>query len=189
LRLAALLLAVLAGAAAAQNTNDLGSPSGPRIGPAPKSEWEIEQERQQRSAAAVPLPAWPKDAGLIEFKVNNMVRFRFFIDEASLSVSPDHTVRYTLVARSPSGVANVSYEGMRCAEGQYAVYAYGQDGRWSPRAPEWRPIELKPMQNWHYELRAGFFCPQRRGTILTAEEGIDALRRGGHPGVAARPGY
>jgi hypothetical protein len=186
---ALLLLAAVAGPAAAQNTYDVNSPSGPSAGPAPKSDWEIEQERREQAVATVPLPAWPKDSSLIEFKVNNMVSFRFFIDAESLSVSPDLIVRYTLVARSPSGVANVSYEGMRCSAGEYTIYAYGQGGRWSPRAPEWRRIELKPMQNWHHELRASFFCPQRRGTILTAAEGIDALKRGGHPGVTARPGY
>jgi hypothetical protein len=186
---ALLLLAAVAGPAAAQNTYDVNSPSGPSAGPAPKSDWEIEQERREQAVATVPLPAWPKDSSLIEFKVNNMVSFRFFIDADSLSVGPDRIVRYTLVALSPSGVANVSYEGMRCADALYAIYAYGQNGRWSPRPPEWRTIELKPTQNWHHELRSGFFCPQRRGTILSAAEGLDALRRGGHPGAGARAGY
>jgi hypothetical protein len=188
LRLLAALLLVLAGAAAAQNTNDPINPTGPRVGPAPKSEWELREERN-RPIDAVALPAWPANADLIEFQVNNTVSFRFFIDAASLTVGPDHVVRYTLIARSPSGVANVSFEGMRCADALYTVYAYGQDGKWQRSAADWRPIEFKPTQNWHFELRARYFCPQRRGTIFTAAEGIDALKRGGHPGVAARPGY
>ena len=172
------LLAALTLPAAAQRTNNPGEFSNPQ---------ETSGEREELGASRIKLPALPKEADLIEFKVSSASNFRFFIDPASLSREADREVRYTLVARSASGVANVSYEGMRCADALYRIYAYGQDGRWVPRDTEWRDIEPKPTQRWHYELARNYFCPNR-GSILTAAEGLDALRRGGHPSVTIRLG-
>ena len=153
---------------------------------AQKSDWELEQEKREWKEGDVKLPAYPGADGLIEFSVVGATRFRFFIDPASLAPGADGVVRYTLIARSPSGVANVSYEGIRCATGAYKVFAFGNDGRWANRESEWRRIEPKAVA-WHYELRANYFCPNRR-PIVTAAEGLDALRRGGHPAIA-NPGY
>lgn len=153
-----------------------------------KSDWELEQERREWKEGEVSLPAYPRAGGLIEFFVSGATSFRFFIDPASLSLGSDGVVRYTLIARSPSGVANVSYEGIRCATGSYNVFALGNDGRWAARQSEWREIEPRSVQRWHNELRGRYFCPNR-GTILSTGEGLDALRRGGHPGVAPKAGF
>jgi len=149
-----------------------------------KSDWEIEVERRGWKESEYKLPAPPKPADLIEFFVSSATDFRFFVDPQSLSVGSDGVVRYTLVARSPSGAENVSYEGIRCSEGWLRVYAYGRPGGgWSERDSEWRPIETKTVQRWHNALRREFFCPQRV-PIFDPAEGIDALRRGGHPNAA-----
>jgi hypothetical protein len=148
-----------------------------------KSDWERELESREFKEADLALPPPPGD-GLIEFFVSSASSFRFFIDPKALSVGPDGVVRYTLVARSPSGVANVSYEGIRCGgQGLYRVYAFSDGGKWS-RNPgaEWKTIEPKGVQRWHAVLRSNFFCPTRY-SIQSAAEGIDALRRGGHPAV------
>ena len=144
-----------------------------------KSEWQQEQGRRDWKEGEVKLPAFPKSEGLIEFPVVGG-SFRFFIDPASLAVGPDGVVRYTLVARSPSGVANVSYEGIRCESVSYKVFAFGNDGNWATRETDWRRIESKSVQSWHYELRVNYFCPDQR-PIETVAEGLDALRSGGHP--------
>jgi len=149
---------------------------------AEKSEWEQERERRDWKEGELKLPAYPKAEGLIEFAVVGATSFRFFIDPASLDLGSDGVVRYTLVARSPSGVANISYEGIRCATGSYKVFALGNDGRWASRETEWRQIEPKAVA-WHFELRANYFCPNRL-SIATAAEGLDALRRGGHPAAS-----
>lgn len=147
-----------------------------------KSDWEAEQELRNWREIEVPLPAHPKPENLVEFVPSNTTSFRFFIDAASLGVGRDGVVRYTLVARSPSGVDNVSFEGIRCVGGLVRVYATGRsDGTWTPRADSrWREIEPKTIQRWHQALRREYFCPQD-AIILDAAEGIDALRRGGHP--------
>jgi hypothetical protein len=183
----ALLAALVAAPAWAQNTNDPRVPSGPMPrGVQDKSDWEIEQERRQEAGDGPALPAWPKDQDLVEFHGGNVTTFRFYVDATSLTVSGDGVVRYALVARSPSGVSNYSYEGMRCeGAGQVRIYAYGQDGRWVRQRSPWRDIELKVVQSWHGELRSRYFCPNRIN-IQSAAEGLDALRRGGHPGVEIR---
>jgi hypothetical protein len=147
-----------------------------------KSDWELEQERRDWQESEVRLPAYPRTDGLIELYVSGATSFRFFIDPASLLLESGGVVRYTLVARSPSGVTNVSYEGIRCANGSYRVFALGNDGRWAARQSEWRQIEPRSVQRWHNELHSRYFCPSS-GAIQSAEEGIDALRRGGHPGI------
>jgi hypothetical protein len=174
-RLAALALAGYVGFACAQQ----------------KSDWELEWERRGWKEAEYKLPALPKAEDLIEFNVSETTDFRFFIDRQSLSVGKDGVVRFTMVARSPSGAENVTYEGIRCSEGNYRVYAYGRPGAgWSERDSEWRPIEPRRTQRWHNALYREYFCPQR-AIIFDAAEGIDALRRGGHPnaiGLQRGPG-
>ena len=175
--LLACLFAGVAPVAAAQNTNQLPVPGGP-------SNWDEQQEKLNWKEAEARLPPYPKDADLIEFPVSSAATFRFFIDSASLSVGADGVVRYTLVARSPSGVSNVSNEGMRCSSKSYKVYAQGRDGGWFPRQSEWREIEARTIQRWHNVLYFEYLCPRHR-PVESAAEGVQALRRGGHPGLVA----
>jgi hypothetical protein len=172
----ACLLAGAAFAAAAQNTNQSNALED-------KTAYEQELEKLNWKEAEVPLPRYPSDGDLIEFQVSSGATFRFFIDATSLNVSDDGVVRYTLVARSPSGVANVSFEGIRCITRSYKVFARGAGGRWSPAQGDWRYIETKTIQRWHNVLYWEYLCPRHR-PIETAAEGVNALRRGIHPGLA-----
>lgn len=148
--------------------------------PAEKSDWERQHEgRLPPPEESVALPAYPAAERLIEFFVAATSEFRFFIDPASISVGPGGVVRYTLVARSPAGAENVSFEGMRCASGEVRLYALGRDGGWVRSAGQWRAIEPRSVQRWHNALFTEYFCPQKE-PIASRQEGIDALRRGGH---------
>ena len=146
-----------------------------------KSDWEIEYEKRNRKEAEVVLPAFPKSEDFIEFAVSAASDFHFYIDKASISVAKDGVVRYTLIARSPAGVENVSYEGIRCEDGSYRIYAYGSSNRaWRAVSQPWRPIQINTVQRWHQVLRREYFCPINT-IIHDAAEGIDALKRGGNP--------
>lgn len=151
-----------------------------------KSDWETQNESRlamEAAAEVVPeLPPYPRPENLIEFFVSSASEFKFFIDRASLGVK-DGIVRYTLVARSPSGADNVSYEAMSCAAGEYRVYALGHsDGTWVSRPGPWREIPPRSVQRWHNALHREFFCPNRVA-ISDAAEGLMALKQGGHPWV------
>jgi hypothetical protein len=181
LLLAALALAIPAWAQNTNDTRDIERRDG--------RDWD-EIKRRSLQEGEVPLPAMPKKEDLVEFWVSNSTAFRFFIDTASLSVDFNQSVvRYTLVARSPSGVTNVTYEGMRCPQNQYKIYAHESDGKWRPANADWKSIEPNAIARWHNELKFRYFCVEKRGSLMTREEGIDALRRGGHPGAAGRAGY
>jgi hypothetical protein len=150
-----------------------------------RSDWETRQEKLDWKEAETKLPAYPRAENLIGFFVSAASDFRFFVDSASVSAGPDGVVRYTLVARSPAGAENVTYEGIRCATSEYRIYAIGRRGEaWGGRATPWRVIELRTTQRWHNALYIEYFCPSGQ-PIRTAQEGVDALRRGGHPEARA----
>ena len=156
-----------------------------------KSDWERNNEaRLSRDRAETEVitqfPVFPRKANLFEFPVGGGGDFSFFVDKTSLSVGNDGVVRYVLVARSPSGVDNVSYEGLRCASAEIRRYAIGQpDATWHGSAGAWQPISLR----WHGVLHREYFCPQNV-PLNTAAEGVRALESGGHPfsrGFSADP--
>jgi len=89
--------------------------------------------------------------------------------------------RYVLVARSAQASDSVSFEVIRCLKGEYRIYATGQaDRSWTLSRSTWRPIDPRSVQRWHQALYKEYFCPLGN-PINSAAEGLDALRRGGHP--------
>src|SRR5262245_46633610 len=127
-------------------------------------------------------PAAPRKENLIEFYVAPTSTFRYYIDAASLSVFyKQKEIRYVLVARSPSGVENVSYEALRCTN-QHRILAAGTpDGGWNVRPGEWQEIPRRTA-TVPAVLRSQFFCPHN-DPIQSVAEGVNALRLGAHPVV------
>ena len=155
---------------------------GARAQYVPKSDWEEAQDKLNWKEGAAKLPAWPKRENLIEFFVTSASSFRFYIDSESLEVGTDGVVRYTLVARSPAGVENITYEGIRCTENQVKIFAIGNDARWRVLDQDWKRIDERTVQRWHNTLRSDIFCPAR-AIIASRDEGLAALRRGFHPAL------
>jgi hypothetical protein len=149
-----------------------------------QSDWERQNAvKAQAQEEQLDPPPYPKDARLLEFGVLDGNGFHFFVDGTTLSVGKDGIVRYVLVARSPDGVQNVSYEGLRCATAEYRVYAFGRaDGSWSASRAGWRSLEAPSVQRRHTTLYREYFCPQNEA-IRNAGEGVRALEQGGHPFV------
>jgi hypothetical protein len=156
--------------------------------PQEQSDWERRNLQQGVMATEEELepPAYPAAKNLLQFSVPEAEGFRFFIDRASLSVSKEGLVRYVLVARSPEGVDNVSFEGLRCASAEQRLYAVARpDHSWTAARSTWRPVS-SPR---HASLVRDYFCPQSE-PIRNASEGILALESGGHPfarGFAGEP--
>jgi CNP1-like family len=155
----------------------LGACGGDRA--STKSDWERKNEGRLVKEGAEPepdLPAYPQRQNLIEFSVSSASDFKFFIDRTSISVR-DRIVRYVLVARSPNGVDNVSYEGMNCPAGEYQVYATGRsDGTWLSRPGTWREIPPRSVQRWHNTLQKEYFC---LSSVTDAAEAVKTLERAG----------
>jgi hypothetical protein len=146
-----------------------------------KSDWETEQEKRDWREADVPPPPPAGSGEMLAFFVSSASDYRFFIDSASLAPGADGVVRYTLVVRSPLGAESVTYEGIRCATREVKTYAYGgPDRSWLVRPGAWRRIEERSVQRWHYTLWREYFC-LGEVPIRKAAEGVNALKRGGHP--------
>lgn len=167
---AILLAAALSGAALAQ----------------PKSDWEIKMEERNWQEVETKLPPYPKPENLIEFEASAANPFRFFVDSESIVAGADGAIRYTLVARSPSGNDNVSYNGLRCKTNAHKVYATGRsDKTWAlARDSEWKEVLPRSVSRQNQALMRDFFCPAGV-PILSREEGVDALRRGIHPNAVS----
>ena len=136
------------------------------------------------------LPAYPRDADLIEFPVSAATTNRFFVDGATLAVGKDGVIRFTLVVKTAGGATNVSYEGIRCDTASVKRYAIGRaNGTWSwARIGDWQAIENKQVNRHFAALNRDLFCPLGN-PIRNAEEGRDALRRGLHPDASQRHIY
>lgn len=127
------------------------------------------------------LPPYPDVASALPFFVSAATDNRFLIDRASLSVGEDGVVRYTLIAISPSGATNITFEGIRCATREYKIYAFGRNSQWSRnRYAAWMPIRYQVRNRPQHVLYTDFFCP---GALIArdAQDIVFALKRGIHP--------
>jgi hypothetical protein len=156
-----------------------------------QSDWERQNQGklgrdEAEKEVVIRLPDFPRKANLIEFAVGKESDFAFFVDKSTLSVASDGLVRYVMLARSPSGVENVSYEGLRCESAEVRRFALGRpDGTWHASPGPLQPVR----QPWHEVLFKEYFCSQKV-PIRNAAEGVRALEQGGHPahrGFAAEP--
>jgi hypothetical protein len=135
------------------------------------------------------LPRYPREEDLLPFQVSGATKNRFFIDGASIAPGDDGVVRYTIVIKSAAGVANVSFEGMRCSTREFKRYAFGRsDGSWaSARDIQWRPIGSQDVNPYHSVLYQDFFCPGLI-PVRSQREAIDALKSGQHSRALRYPG-
>ncbi len=129
-------------------------------------------------------PEYPRSENLVEFYVSAATSNKFLIDAKSLSVGTDSVVRYVVAIKTPGGVTNVSFEGLHCDTYERRIYALGRnDKTWSQaRTKAWTTIPPANPNGYQAALFKEYFCPNGR-PILSAEEGLDALKRGGHPSV------
>ena len=107
----------------------------------------------------LPVPPPLRTQGLVPVEVAG-TSMRFGVDPASVSVGADSTVRYVIVATSPSGVVNAMYEGLRCGSAEVAVLAYhNPDSGWSAVAePKWQPLRNNPPVRHSLAVAQGGAC-------------------------------
>ena len=143
------------------------------------SDWEREQAPKLVEEQAAALPRFPETRNLVGFDLLAPSEMRYFIDASSLSVR-EGVVRYVMVARSPEGAQNVSFEALRCPR-EYRVLALGRpDGGWLAQSAAWREFPRGIDRSAQYALARNYFCPQRV-VVQSEREALDALRAGIHP--------
>ena len=155
---ACLLLAPLAATAQVPKESDPGIEQDMRgLNFPDRIEWE---------EGAVDLPAYPDDDDLVQLRVDNpRTSIEVFIDLASVTVGDDGVTRYTAVVTSPRGARNIIFEGLRCSDGTYRTYAFG-DGRgaFGPlQQGEWRTVRGESgAYAYRRVLGQGVLCDQYR---------------------------
>ncbi|VAW78326.1 hypothetical protein MNBD_GAMMA13-1851 [hydrothermal vent metagenome] len=109
----------------------------------------------------VTLPAYPRSDDLVAVDVARFdYPFSVFVDPGSVSVGEDRVIRYAVVLRSRSGAETVSYEGVRCSQGQYKRFAYGNNGEFRPvPTSDWTFIRRTRQDFYRRVLAADYFCP------------------------------
>lgn len=173
-----LLLAVAAGA----------------LGQAEKS-WEgwegnFDDEQKAWKEIEARIPPYPEPARMRQFEAGDGRGYRHYLDAGSVSAGEDGVVRFTVAVVTPGGGRNVTFEGIRCEERHYRIYAIGRPDRtWSrARNSEWRRIEYQDVGNHRGILFAEFFCnnkvvkPPQEIRRLVEQAGSSVINRGPYPG-------
>jgi len=128
--------------------------------------------------AGVQIPIKISDSNLIKFKIFEMPQYQYFIDVSTLTPSKsDNVVRYAAVVRTPGGVRNIFYEGIRCDTGEYKLYATAiGDQRLIPvENPEWKAIQGQGVTVYRSDLYRDFLC--RHSLIRGSKQDIIELMK------------
>lgn len=113
------------------------------------------------------LPPLPQASNLLAFNVSQNTPLNFSIDRNSVSVGTDGVVRYTVVVTSPAGARNVNYEGIRCDNYEWRLYASINDDQnaWDRTvANDFRRIENGELNAYHAALYQDYFCANKLPT-------------------------
>lgn len=140
---------------------------------------EYFEEEKPWAEVEAALPEYPKPENLVELYVSAVASNKFLVDAKSISVGGDGVVRYSVVVKTLGGATNVSFEGIRCKTKERRLYAFGRsDSTWSKaHSQDWAGIRPGGYQAVLYKE---YFCPGGVA-IYRAEEGVGALKQGGHP--------
>jgi len=103
----------------------------------------------------------PRDEDLVEVELARLPpSMKLYIDLENIVIGKDDVTRVWLVARSSSGAYNATYEGLRCADRTYKVYAYYNPKRSTPlrviELPAWK--DATRSNNYRSELMEDFVC-------------------------------
>jgi hypothetical protein len=142
---------------------------------------------RQWEEADFSLPAWPRDADLIEVKLDGPKQpVTHYIDARSLQTGSDGVVRYTLVTETASGTRSSGFEGLRCTpKGRWKLHAVGMNGRFEPvrTGDDWQEISEVGGDPLHYELWRHYLCTPRAFTARATRDQLRMLKSGRVPRV------
>lgn len=145
--------------------------------PLEEEQYEV-PDKEKWLEGDVQIPERIDTDDLVEFQVAaNETRFRYYVERSSIQQNTDGVVRFTLVIRSNSGVTNSSYEGFRCRERLYKVYAYGGDEQLTAIAgTDWEPIAKDESIDYRATLYDDLLCNLQLGEPNPTQKVIEAMR-------------
>ena len=128
------------------------------------------------------VPAPPAfDVGrVIDLEMPRHMTVKLGVDPETMRVTGDGVVRYVMVARSPGGTVNATYEGIRCQTGEVKVYArYTASKVWTAiNNPGWTPLRNhQPSPHALAFARQGA-CEGRSATTNSTQAIIRKLKSG-----------
>lgn len=130
------------------------------IDPAGHFEYQDDSKPWQELKAV--LPAFPAEGDWVELDLGGDAGgYRYYLDPSELDVGNDGVVRYAAAMSSEDGVRNVFYEGLRCSDRKYKIYAYGGEHRWQPmERPAWKAVELVEQGPYRFRrvLHTHYLC-------------------------------
>ena len=126
----------------------------------------------------VPAPPAFKTDRLIPLEMPRHISLKLGVDPETLRITSDGIVRYVMVATSPSGNVNATYEGIRCLTGEVKTYArHGATGKWSPVVdPQWKPLNGNQPSLHALALARQGACDGRAATSQSPEDIIRKLK-------------
>lgn len=123
------------------------------------------------------LPPAPQDGDLVAIEAPRAkAGYAYFIDRKSLSLGADGVMRYTVVARSPSGATNAFHEGLRCYDDTVRTYGFASsDGLLREVATDdWRALANEGSRGYQDYLGNVIMCDQQ-GHAWAPAKAIKAL--------------
>ena len=124
-----------------------------------------------------PPPSFKTDA-LVLVEMPRYVTLKLGVDPETLRITNDGIVRYVMVATSPGGNINATYEGIRCLTGEVKTYArYGAAAKWSAIAdPQWKPLNNNQPSMHALALARQGACEGRAASAQSAAAIISKLK-------------
>jgi CNP1-like family len=124
--------------------------------------WEsdFDDEGKAWKEIEVRIPPYPEAGAMRQFEAGDGRGYRYYLDARSLSMGEDEVVRFTVAVFAPGGARNITYEGIRCEERSFRVYAIGHSDRSWVRArnSKWQHIAYLDVNNYRGVLFAELFC-------------------------------
>ena len=129
--------------------------------------------------SVIDLPALSPKSSFTQYQTRTQTGFNFYVDVSSISFSADGVVRLSLLAISPKGSENITYEGFRCETKEYKLYALSWtfDANWLPtKGAKWRTISPTSPNSYRGDLLEYYIC---NGAITLEEGRLNTLLKKG----------
>lgn len=137
----------------------------------------VDADPDWKEVEVPPPPAFKTDR-LVYVDMPRHITVKLGVDPETLRITDDGIVRFVMVATSPGGSVNASYEGIRCTTGEVKTYArYGTSGKWNVLPdPQWKPLNGNQPSMHALALARQGACDGRAATAQSAAAIISRLK-------------